>query len=414
MMYCSKCEKELDTKFCPYCGSETEYLVSKEEKSEDKSLIDNLYALRAGLSKVSLEMDKVKEAENELSKAELSNKQIIESEKDEYGNINYFSWQLKTIEEGFRKKISQQKSQLSNHKHYVSQAEENFKSKRKLIFFILGIMGICVIALIAILFAPLKGEAKSVVALPAIPLFILFWVMIKQLVDLAELKADLNKERNELTSYLNANKKTLSENDIYSDSEYIKYTELLEKAKKSLEQAKCFDYSSYKKAIQKQQNHCTNFYKEFHSTYLSSFGNILDERDWKNLDLVIFILETRRADTLKEALQQVDMYRHTEKIAKAIENASLAICNTIRQESDRITIAIGNCVDTINSRLQVIENNQISLNSELSSTNANIQKSINAIELQNALIAKSNVSSEKMAQDIARIKEFEGRPYGHI
>lgn len=413
-MYCTKCDKELDTKFCPYCGSETEPTVTKEESIDNKSLIDNLYALRAGLSKVSLEMDKVKKTETELNKVEFSNKQIIETEKGEYGNVNYFSWMLNSIKADFNKKISQQNSQLNNHKHYVSQAEKNFKSKRNLIFFMLGIMGICVIGLIAILVAPLKGDAISVVALPAIPLFILSMVMIKQLVDLAELREKLKKERNELTSYLNANSKVLREDDIYSNPKYIEYAGLLEKAKKDLAQAKNFDYLPYKKAIEKQQNECSNFYKEFYNTYLSSFINVLDERDWKNLDLIIFILETHRADTLKEALQQVDMYRHTEKIARAIENASLAICNTIRQESDRISLAIGNCVDTINSRLQIIADNQNVLSKELNSVNDNIKKSINATELQNALIAKSNETSEQMAMDIARIREFEGRPYGHI
>ena len=411
MMYCAKCDKELDTKFCPYCGSETEPLPAKEEKQKDKSLIDNLYALRAGLSKVSLEMDKVKEAESKLDKTKKSNKELIESERGEYGNFNYFRWKLNAIKDDFNDKISRQNSARSSREQDVKMAEEKFKSKRNLIFVILGIIAVCIVGLIAILAAQLKGDAASLVA---IPLFILSMVMIKQLVDLAELKVNLKKAKGDLASYLIKNPHTICKNDLYNNPEYIEYTELLSKAKKGLAAAKNFDYSPYEIAIANQKDECSLFYESFYSSYLSNFTNVLDERDWKNLDLVIFILETRRADTLKEALQQVDMYRHTEKIAKAIENATVAICNTIRQESDRISLAIGNCVDSINSRLQIIAHNQGALRDELKLVNDNIQKSINATELQNALIAKSNETSEQMAMDIAKIREFEGRPYGHI
>ncbi|MBQ7352521.1 MAG: zinc ribbon domain-containing protein [Clostridia bacterium] len=419
MMYCTKCDKELDTKFCPYCGSETEPIVTKEESIDNKSLIDNLYALRAGLSKVSLEMDKVKKTEHELTEKRSKNQEIEYSSRNSY---NFFGSKCDEIDRKYRSendfikgKKDKLEEELSKH---VASFNHNKKDSITGLIVIFAVIVICSIA--AIISSNANDYTVELIAniflyAPMLvgiffglgTIFITKWVLndnnkIKSLRDeISKLDSQLFND-DEIIEHLNTNKN------------YVEMHEKFIIAEKQLGAVNNFDYSPYELAIVNQKKKCSMFYKEFHSSYLANFTSILDERDWKNLDLIIFILETHRADTLKEALQQVDMYRHTEKIARAIENASLAICNTIRQESDRITTAIGNCIDTINSRLQIIADNQSVLSKKLNSVNDNIQKSINATELQNALIAKSNETSEQMAMDIARIREFEGRSYGHI
>lgn len=42
----------------------------------------------------------------------------------------------------------------------------------------------------------------------------------------------------------------------------------------------------------------------------NSYGDILDSRDWDKLDKIIYLLETHRADTVKEALQLIDRERN--------------------------------------------------------------------------------------------------------
>ena len=129
--------------------------------------------------------------------------------------------------------------------------------------------------------------------------------------------------------------------------------------------------------------------------------------------MVIYMLETKRANTLQEALQQVDLHRNTEMIANIIVTATTAICQKIEHESNKISYAIKNSVDSINSRLSKIAENQGMLNESINAVNENIKISISTTELQNALIKKSHVTSEQMAEDIAQIKSFVGRPYGH-
>lgn len=65
-------------------------------------------------------------------------------------------------------------------------------------------------------------------------------------------------------------------------------------------------------------SNCNLFYREL----LEQFSSLLDERDWKNLDLVIYQIETGRADSIKEALHQVDRELQTERIVKSVFNAA--------------------------------------------------------------------------------------------
>ena len=68
---------------------------------------------------------------------------------------------------------------------------------------------------------------------------------------------------------------------------------------------------------------------KFFNALIEQFNALFDVRDWKNLDLAIFALETRRADTIKEALQYVDDENRTQRIVQAIEMATKQICNTL-------------------------------------------------------------------------------------
>ena len=51
---------------------------------------------------------------------------------------------------------------------------------------------------------------------------------------------------------------------------------------------------------------------------VAQFKSVLDIRDWKYIDLIIFYFESGRADTLKESLQQVDRPVQTDEILKEI------------------------------------------------------------------------------------------------
>lgn len=119
---------------------------------------------------------------------------------------------------------------------------------------------------------------------------------------------------------------------------------------------------------------------------------VIDERDWGNLDIIIYELETGRADTIKEALQQTDLYIRHGEIVGLIKAATEAICSTIR-----------NSIDDFSRSFKT----EISLlRADISEMNDSVGSLLNEQELSNALLKKANVSSQELAKDVARIRQL--------
>ncbi len=145
-------------------------------------------------------------------------------------------------------------------------------------------------------------------------------------------------------------------------------------------------------------------------TYLaisSNYYEFLDKRDWENLDLVIYFLETKRADSLKEALQLVDRKKDLEEIKGLIITASNSVKDTISNNTAKLAGFLGSCFNHLASQISS-ENKKIQIiiekyNIKLSNLNPKpdyvhflltTQKTISL-----ALIAKINTPSTKLMQD---------------
>lgn len=118
-----------------------------------------------------------------------------------------------------------------------------------------------------------------------------------------------------------------------------------------------------------------------YSALENEFSALLDPRDWQYLDLVIFYFETGRAENMKEALQLVEREVQTQRIVSAVEMASERICGTIT----RAAVVISSQLRTLSAQLtHVVEQQQI----------------------QNALLAKANATSEQLVSDVSYIKYY--------
>ena len=125
------------------------------------------------------------------------------------------------------------------------------------------------------------------------------------------------------------------------------------------------------------------------------YSRLLDERDWQYLDLIIFYFETGRADTMKEALQLVEREVQTQRITDKIEEAPQRIVDAIYTAASRISGQLG----VISAQLSVVtalQTVQIEQNSCV----------LKEVDLQKALIAKANVTSQKLMKDVAQIKSY--------
>lgn len=138
---------------------------------------------------------------------------------------------------------------------------------------------------------------------------------------------------------------------------------------------------------------------EFYMALAKRFNPLLDERDWEHLDLVIFELETRRADTVKEALQLVDRELQTERIQQTIVQATEQICYEIRRGFARLETTLIRCCEAICAQLAV-------MNVQLAGISEQLSELTDSVNLGNALQAKANVTSSQLLSTVNHIRYY--------
>jgi hypothetical protein len=138
--------------------------------------------------------------------------------------------------------------------------------------------------------------------------------------------------------------------------------------------------------------------------------------------LLIYYLETSRADDLKEALQLVDRQKQTQQITKAIADANKSLSTTINTAMNRMGQALSKSFSVISSQLAQISQNQreridslkentlaterlsASLTQAIQTSAEMKGKAISAqteaIKLNNALLEKANKHSEELLLDL--------------
>lgn len=130
---------------------------------------------------------------------------------------------------------------------------------------------------------------------------------------------------------------------------------------------------------------------------IKEYSPMLDIRDWENLDLVIYYYETRRADSIKEALQLVDVERRNNELINSIQCASNEICRTIRSSVQVLGEVL---VAGFNSLSAQLEAQRVQTMGALQQINQSISGVLTQQTLNNALLAKANVSSKQMVEQM--------------
>ena len=198
----------------------------------------------------------------------------------------------------------------------------------------------------------------------------------------------------------------------------------LKDAKARLSQAAA-DCDSAQKALaivskdyKKVKSVSTKLSQEMYNALVAQFKSVLDIRDWEHIDLIIFNFETGRADTLKEALQQVDRRVQTDEIIEAIESAGSSIAATINVTMRELRSDLNKSFNRLSEQLAIQHAEQMTalgnINRSIERTNESIAKLQSATEnngktlenilsaanLNNALIAKIGCDSMSLMDDV--------------
>ena len=169
--------------------------------------------------------------------------------------------------------------------------------------------------------------------------------------------------------------------------------------------------------------HANNFY----NTLVKEFGKMLDVRDWSCIDLIIYYFETNRAESIREALQLVDRERQTQQIVASMRMAAREINNSITTQTkvleqaleygfSQLESSIDSMERSFNQRIASLQSGVESLQSGVTSLQSSVEYNaaqtrllasaqISQASLTNALLEKSNSTSEKLMNDVHYIRE---------
>ncbi len=153
----------------------------------------------------------------------------------------------------------------------------------------------------------------------------------------------------------------------------------------------------------------------------NTYDGWLSESDWQNTDLLIYYLETGRADDLKEALLLVDKQRQTDQIVRAVREAGVAVQTSIATSMARLGEGLARSFSVLSSQLERVgstvsimasaqeesilssERNMQKLGAQIKE---NLSAQVSAIELNNSLLKKSNSTSEELLNDLRYNQRF--------
>lgn len=412
---------------------------TKQGKLENKEqVVAQLYALRAGLSAISMEKDEAvakEEYKDELDKkVEKLKTDVDQLSNDCINNENKLKemQELKDKYKGQYVKPKRTFKELWNWKEIKKTKEyDHFMSS----FRIFGSIAIMIFlgSLIYTIFSSVttiagdNGQFKKlciplIIIIPIVVILVTIYSLIIFPVSKKRRELDRSEEEDFLNGKTRANKVDIGVLEMQvsnSRQQYEKIDEEFKNEKKLLPARKQEADNQISINVKNAGDINTALEKEYNKLLLPA--------DWENIDLLIFYLQSGRADTIKEALILVDRQSQTDAIINEIRNASTAITREIKSEVRNLGKAMICCFETLSKQIESqhketmtainqVNRNLGAINETLSSVSANMEGLKNANtqmvssvdSLKVALQSKSTITSEELIRDLVYMQQVYG------
>ena len=437
--------------------------------NEKNVILADLYAIRAGLSVISQYTDEIKSCENSVAickdEKEDSEAVLQETATDEI-QFNKNLQRLRQQERDVALKLKQEQAYLkkemdlqAEHKANEEQlVKKQYKKKgvwlESLLFFrwysLIGILSIpCFIAcLIAYMSTP-QGPANEAVSgwFTFFAIVVAFYLLSCIIVYFVFRHKGLKEARDEINELIEsdcrkvewARQKTEQvKRDFEKVQEEIKkYCDYIEVCKEKKAEI-ALQIKATEKTIKERElvaSQQTSYYaslsKDMRDALVKSYSGLVNESDWQNVDLLIYYLETGRADSVKDGLLLVDRQLQADQITKAITQASSQIQSSLKIAFENLGAALTRSFSIISSQIAdltketrkarrvsesiIVQNDELLASNEriISATEKQTQayidvgnEQIDQLKLNNALLEKANESSVQLMQDLRYGQQF--------
>lgn len=345
-----------------------------EQERTKQEIIDDLYGLRAGLSLISVEYDKiVRVAESHkkeidfdhiLGEKEISNDVIKDLRLAYKRELEDSEYHLRDLEKTVnrekqaeeRKKDFLENEGICNMKEFARKVA-SAKTKNKMINFF---MTVCHILAFVFGFAVLPAALFSLKGDPLVARVVLPVAIVGIVLPII-LSLILSKQEDKTFKNLS---------DLKDKEQIIGYKSVIplhtwiehaDKARKKFSLLKK-NQNIFLNVVESQ----SAIIKPIYDKLKEKYSPVLNPLDWENLDLVIYYFETGRADTVRDALIQVDRQRQTDQIVSAINEASERIHRTIISGFQSLEATVVKCASILSSQLSAIQTSQQQIASDIS------------------------------------------------
>ena len=379
--------------------------IEAKDFTEKDELIAKFYTIRAGLSVIAEETEKFRKLEEKISDLKYQDKQykekIVRDTQIERYDLQRRIHELEENEKEAQKSLSY----LMNSRRAISNTDSKI-NVQKVSYSITG--GIGFFGLIIVLIC-----MSSVMWLIYLVSLIMSIVIIFN-INKKRVKIAVNEEVDRIDSSIHKVKSMLETN-----------RQKLEEKRKVLHRMEEEQLSLMKKSTPNskeisllESNYSTTVAvstakaKSIRNALIEEFGNILTEDDWGNVDLLIFYLNTGRADSLKEALQLVDRQRQTNQIVQAIGTAASYISNTMQANTYKLARVMDNCFSNLSNQISTnhqqligaMNNISDSFNSRIGSFESTVKTQSQALldsqALNASLLKEANRRSDELMNEL--------------
>ena len=335
--------------------------------------------------------------------------------------------QRRRFESNLQKEIETQNNKQTDYNDSINWLkarlkilQKEYEQKKALaflsaLFFAAGIVGI-------ILGLCLPYEWRNVLLWVSIAVAV---IMLIPVVKVGKEVRKVNEASNKVAWNITSKKKEAEQEKPKNEAEIIKLRKIISKINGEI--AKAGEYTGKIQAIVNQANAKIAVIQErceqIYIMLQKEFGKHLDPRDWKYVDLVIFNYETGRAFTRQEALQLVDRETQTDRIVASVDRAAEYIGDCIKAAAIMVTSAISNVsqqlgemnrsmqglasgMESVNTRIGALADVQARQLEAANAQNAQIAALVSEISLNNALLAKSNQTSQRLMEDVEYIRYY--------
>ena len=396
--------------------------IEAKEFTEKDELIAKFYTLRAGLSAVAEETKQIREQEKkkrELIRLDAEHRKEVEGrlaskkrelEENMQPNINNIGNSL--YEE--RKEHTKQSQELNrlNSPGALRATLHNVHLGGWWILIIicsLAWFGTLIFEIITPENVAALDESKYLIAGWGISLVIA--IILGNLLRLLIANVKLKKQRRLLSVLVDEKRRNISDLQRRYDmlvQEKARKEKMIDNMANAPDDADYFA-DLYKDDLQKAEEHIQTEVIPVHTARAQDitralhqqFDSILTEADWENVDLLIFYLNTGRADSLKEALQLVDRQRQTDQIRYAIRDAYQHIASTMRDNTYRLAKVMTGCFHALSDQIQqnhsammagIQQTNEAlsHLSGSVHSLDTHMQSLSSGIESQNQTLLEAN------------------------